>query len=181
MEDRAIKAKEPGVVADVFVADEQSAYPVDTARYAKLARDVLEAEGVKAGTEVSLLFVDETSMADLNARFLRKEGPTDVLAFPIDDEPDLSGRFPDEGGRGPSGQYPSEDDLPFLLGDVVVCPAVALRSAEARGVGVDEELSLLVVHGLLHLLGMDHEEDEEAALMERREEQLIERFARRRP
>src|SRR5215210_1494348 len=96
----------------VFVADEQTAHPVDNLRWVRLARDVLQAEGVRGDAELSMLFVDEDSIADLNKRFLGKDGPTDVLAFPIDEEPPDSGRSPDSGGSGP-GHLPSEpSDLP---------------------------------------------------------------------
>jgi len=164
--------------ADVFVADEQSDGDVDIARYAELARNVLAAQGVKDDIEVSLLFVDEPTIAELRQRFLGQSGPTDVLAFPIDEEPEPGGRSPDEGGTGPGAGAPDEDAMPVLLGDVVVCPAVATRNAGDHGVSVDDELALLVVHGLLHLLGMDHEIDEEAERMERRERELLARFHR---
>jgi probable rRNA maturation factor len=68
--------------------------------------------------------------------------------------------------------------MPILLGDVVVCPAVAARNAGDHGVTEDDELALLVVHGLLHLLGMDHDGDEDAERMERRERELLARFHR---
>ena len=164
--------------ADVFAADEQSDGVVDVAAYVALARNVLAAQGVKDDIEVSLLFVDEPTIAELHQRFLGEEGPTDVLAFPIDEEPEPGGRSPDEGGTGPGAGAPDEDDMPVLLGDVVVCPAVAARNAAAHGASVDDEMALLVVHGLLHLLGMDHEIDEEAERMERRERELLARFHR---
>ncbi|MGB7052230.1 MAG: rRNA maturation RNase YbeY, partial [Acidimicrobiales bacterium] len=69
---------------DVFAADEQADHPVAVDRFSRLARSVLEAEGVTDDVEVSLLFVDEATIAALNFRFLDKEGPTDVLAFPIE-------------------------------------------------------------------------------------------------
>ena len=81
---------------DVYAADEQADHPVNVARWSTLARSVLEAEGVVSDTEVSLLFVDEGTIASLNQRFLHKEGPTDVLSFPIEDESDRGGRSPDE-------------------------------------------------------------------------------------
>lgn len=165
--------------ADIFVADEQSASVVDVARWAELARLVLDAEGVRDDIEVSLLFVDEPTIAELHERFLGKEGPTDVLAFPIDDEPAPGGRSPDEGGTGPGGPLASEEEeIPVLLGDVVVCPTVAERNAAEHGVTVDDEVALLVVHGLLHLLGMDHLESAEAERMEQRERELLARFHR---
>ncbi len=164
-----------GVV--VFAADEQSSHPVDTLRWIRLAEAVLAEEGVRGETEVSLLFVDEEAIADLNARFLGREGPTDVLAFPIDDEPVESGRSPDSGGSGP-GFTSEPEDVPTLLGDVVICPAVAERNAPEHAGNYDDELALLVVHGLLHILGMDHEDPDEAEAMEARERELLARLHR---
>ena len=156
----------------VFAADEQSSHPVDTLRWIRLAENVLADEGVRGEAEVSLLFVDEEAIADLNSRFLGKEGPTDVLAFPIDDEPAESGRSPDSGGTGP-GFASEPDEAPMLLGDVVICPAVAERNAPEHAGTYDDELALLVVHGLLHIIGMDHEDPDEAEAMEARERELL--------
>ena len=161
---------------DVFAADEQQAHPMDVARWAELARRVLDARGVKGETEVSLLFVDEDAIAALNEQFLGKSGPTDVLSFPIDEEPGPTGRSPDFGGTGPGTS--AEAGVLTLLGDVVICPVVAARNAEQHGVPLDDEVALLVVHGLLHLLGMDHEEDAEAERMEALERQLLQKFYR---
>jgi len=149
---------------------------MDVTRWAGLARQVLAARGVKGETEVSLLFVDEDAMAALNQQFLGKTGPTDVLSFPIEDEPGPTGRSPDFGGSGP-GTSPEQGTL-TLLGDVVICPEVASRNAVEHGVSLDDEIALLVVHGLLHLLGMDHEEEAEAERMEAVEQQLLARFHR---
>ncbi|HUE59853.1 MAG TPA: rRNA maturation RNase YbeY [Acidimicrobiales bacterium] len=161
----------------VFAADEQSSHQVDTLRWIRLAEAVLGEEGVRGDTEVSLLFVDEDAIADLNSRFLGREGPTDVLAFPIDDEPVESGRSPDSGGSGP-GFSSEPEEAPSLLGDVVICPAVAERNAPDHAGSYDDELALLVVHGLLHILGMDHEDPEEAEVMEARERELLARHHR---
>jgi probable rRNA maturation factor len=164
------------VSIDVFAADEQADHPIAVARWAELSQKVLTARGVKGETEVSLLFVDEDAIAALNEQFLGKSGPTDVLSFPIEDEPGPSGRSPDLGGSGP-GTSPEEGSL-TLLGDVVICPAVAARNAAEHGVSLDDEVALLVVHGLLHLLGMDHEEDAEAERMEALEQELLARYYR---
>src|ERR1700684_901043 len=159
---------------EVFVADEQTDQPVDTMRWVHLAEAVLQDEGIPGETELSMLFVDEAAMADLNKRFLGKDGPTDVLAFPIDEEPVESGRSPDSGGTGPG--MPSEpEDMPVLLGDIVICPAVAFRNAPEHAGTYEDELALLVVHGLLHLMGMDHDEDDEAEEMEAKERELLAR------
>jgi probable rRNA maturation factor len=160
---------------EVFVADEQSEIAVDALRWVRLARMVLEEQGVRGDAELSMLFVDEKSMSDLNERFLGRDGPTDVLAFPMDDELIESGRQPDQGGRGP-GSPTEPSDAPILVGDVVICPRVAERQAKEHLISMDDEMSLLVVHGVLHLLGFDHEDDDEAVVMERRERELMARF-----
>jgi probable rRNA maturation factor len=148
----------------VFGADEQRAAPVDVPRWVELARSVLEAEGVSGDAELSLLFVDEATIAGLNRRFMDANGPTDVLAFPIDD---------------PDAAVPPPGRAPLLLGDVVVCPAVAERQAPEHAGTYDDELALLVVHGVLHVLGHDHAEAVEAARMQARERELLDRFYRR--
>jgi probable rRNA maturation factor len=166
------------VTVEVFAADEQTEKPVDTMRWVRLAEGVLEEEGVRGEAELSMLFVDEAAMTDLNKRFLGKDGPTDVLAFPIDEEPVEGGRSPDSGGTGP-GYVPAEpSDLPTLLGDVVICPTVAERNAPDHAGTFEDEMALLVVHGILHLLGMDHEDEGEAEVMERRERELLEKLHR---
>jgi probable rRNA maturation factor len=164
------------VSLDIYAADEQADHPVSVDRWSTLARSVLEAEGIVGETEVSLLFVDEATIASLNERFLDGAGPTDVLSFPIEDEVDRSGRSPDEGGTGPGSIEADTGRRLLLLGDVVICPAVAARHAEEHGVSLEDEIALLVVHGILHLLGLDHQVEEEAERMERREQQLLSRF-----
>jgi probable rRNA maturation factor len=164
------------MAVDVFTADEQADRAIDLDRWAALARAVLEDRRVRGDVEVSLLFVDEPAIAALNERFLGREGSTDVLAFPIEDDPLPAGRSPDSGGSGPGAD--AEVEPLTLLGDVVICPAVAARDAAEHDVVLDDELALLVVHGLLHLLGMDHETDREAEAMERLERELLARHHR---
>jgi probable rRNA maturation factor len=166
------------VSVEVFAADEQSQVDVDTLRWVRLARDVLDAEGVGGDVEMSMLFVDEPAMAELNRRFLGSEGPTDVLAFPIDEDLIEAGRSPDSGGPGPGTLAQEASEVPIVLGDVVLCPAVAQRQAPEHAGTYDDEMALLVVHGILHLLGMDHADDKQAEAMERRERELLERFHR---
>ena len=165
--------------AAVFGADEQTDVEVDVGRWVRLASLVLDEERVLqrfgADVEMSLLFVDEETIADLNERFLGSAGPTDVLAFPMDEDLPPGGRQPDQGGRGP-GAPSDPGDPPALLGDVVVCPAVANRQAIEHGIPSVDEIALLVVHGVLHLLDYDHAEPEEAAVMRRREQELLARF-----
>ena len=162
---------------DVFAADEQADHPVDVERWSSLARAVLQAEGIVSDTEVSLLFVDESTIAALNERFLREGGSHRRPVLPHRGRADRSGRSPDEGAPGP-GSIEADTGRLLLLGDVVICPAVAARNAVEHGVTFDDEIALLVVHGILHLLGMDHEVDAEAERMEQREQQLLDLFYR---
>jgi probable rRNA maturation factor len=98
-----------------------------------------------------------------------------VLAFPIDEEPVEGGRSPDSGGTGPGYIPPEAADMPRLLGDVVVCPAVAFRNAPEHAGTYEDEVALLIVHGILHLMGMDHQDDAEAEAMEAKERELLAR------
>lgn len=125
----------------VFVADEQT-LPIDSDRLRRLAEFVLNDRHVPEGMELSVLAVDRDAIAALNAHHMDSEGPTDVLAFPID--------MPGESTPGPA-----------LLGDVVLCPDVAAEQAPEHGRTAESELDLLLVHGILHLLGHDHAEEAE--------------------
>ena len=130
----------------VYIADEQ-ARPLDAERLRRLAEYVLTDRRVPEAMELSVLCVEPDVIARLNATHMGGEGETDVLAFPID--------FP---GETVPGQ-------PALLGDVVLCPAVAAEQAERDGRPVEAEIDLLLVHGILHLLGHDHAGPEERDAM----------------
>jgi probable rRNA maturation factor len=160
---------------NVFGADEQGELPIDVMRWVNLAELVLKEEKVAPEAEVSVIFVDEAAITDLNQRFLGGTGPTDVLAFPIDDDVPMGGRQPDQGGRGP-GAPVEPTDPPQILGDVMICPMVALRQAAERAIPVEQEIALLVVHGVLHLLNYDHAEPDETAKMQARERELLAMF-----
>ena len=153
---------------NVFLADEQDE-PLEPESLRKLALDVLAAEDLPDGTEVSVVFVGSDEMQRYNERFMKRQGPTDVLAFPL--EHLHPGQRVVVTPNGP----------PLNLGDVFICPQVVRTNASSAGVDYDDELSLMVVHGILHLLGYDHFDDHEAASMERREAELLARSGRRRP
>lgn len=148
--------------------------PVDGERWQRLATAVLQAEGVRGGTELSIFFVTAADMADLNSEHMNTSGPTDVLSFPIDGGEVLevvSG--PTGGSRGPDRSPPDRGDLPLLLGDIVICPEVARNQAADHAGNLDDELALLVVHGVLHILGWDHDTPEKTAAMQARERTLL--------
>lgn len=154
----------------VFCADEQDALVVDVARWQRLATAVLLDEGVRGLAEMSLIFVGEGEITELNEEHMGKTGPTDVLAFPIDggEVVDVVGG-PTGGTRGPDRPPLDRGDLPLLLGDVVICPEVARdQCADHAGNEVDE-MALLVVHGVLHVLGWDHDTPEATEAMRARE------------
>ena len=157
---------------DLYAADEQDYVKMNVAKWSSLAESALHDEGVRGSAEVSLIFVDEEAIADLNERFMGKSGPTDVLSFPIDDEPIPAPM----GGSDHDGS--GELDIPQLVGDIVICPSVAANNAIDHGVSFEDEVALLVVHGVLHLLGWDHMVDDEAERMEAREQELLQRYYR---
>lgn len=124
----------------------ESGVEVDEAEFAALGRFVIDAMYVHPMSELSIQLVDTAVMTDLHVRYLDEPGPTDVMSFPMDElRP---------GREGSTGE-------PGMLGDVVLCPEVAATQAEAAGHSTAEELLLLTVHGILHLLGYDHAEPAE--------------------
>jgi probable rRNA maturation factor len=144
----------------VFLANEQSEQ-VGMAGLRSLAETILSAEGYPPECEVTILLVSDDEIAGYNERFLERSGPTDVLAFPIEEL--IPGLVPDNNPHGP----------PLVLGDVIVAPAYVMRQAVDMGVSYDDEMALMVTHGILHLLGYDHEQDEDAERMESRERELL--------
>lgn len=136
----------------------ESDVPVDERALAALARHVLDDLGVNPLAELSVLIVDVEHMTRLHEQWMGERGPTDVLAFPMDelDPARRPGEVPDD-----LADSPRADADPVLLGDVVLCPAVAIRQASAAGHSFEEELHLLATHGILHLLGYDHGDPDE--------------------
>lgn len=135
----------------------ESGAKVDETGLAALARFVLDEMRIHPLAELSVLLVDPATIADLHQRWLKQPGPTDVLAFPMDEmQPPPPGSEHSGNDSGP---------VPGMLGDVVLCPDVAAGQARQAGHPVADELDLLCTHGILHLLGYDHAEPEERAAM----------------
>ncbi|MBB1484777.1 rRNA maturation RNase YbeY [Tessaracoccus sp. MC1865] len=116
----------------------------------ELARFALDKLRIHPQADLSIVLVDEETMAQYHERFMDLPGPTDVMSFPMDEL-----RAPDEDEEPPLG----------LLGDIVLCPQVTARQAADNGREPDAEAEYLLIHGLLHLLGHDHAEPEEKAVM----------------
>ncbi len=147
----------------IEVLDESGA-GLDVQHLASLSRFVMGQMRVHPLAELCIKAVDVDTMAELNEQWMEKEGPTDVLAFPMDElRPGLVDQEPEEG----------------VLGDLVLCPDVAVRQGETAGHGTEAELELLTVHGILHLLGYDHVEPEEHREMFGLQDRLLEEWRRR--
>lgn len=132
-----------------------------------LTQFVLVREGKPFNTEVSISFVTDDVIAELNKKYRQKEGPTDVLSFECDGvDDDLS------------AVTLAEDPI-YELGDVIIAPDVASRQTHEFNTTFEEEISLLLVHGLLHLCGYDHIEDDEAEVMEARESEILDAWSKR--
>src|SRR5438132_9630783 len=133
----------------VAIASPQEVVPIDRGRMREIVRTVLEGESV-ADAEISLAFVDNATIQQLNKRYLQHDEPTDVLSFPL-----------------------SEANAKHLAGELVIGAEVAKAQAESRGHDVQAELALYVIHGLLHLCGFDDKTDDGAAAMRERERHYL--------
>ena len=136
----------------------ESGQAVDEKELVRLARFALTGLHVHPEADLSITLVDETTMAAYHERFMGEAGPTDVLSFPMDEL--RPGR---DGEETPNG----------VLGDIVLCPAVTDRQAAEYGRTPRQEQNYLLIHGLLHLLGFDHAEPEDKAIMFGLNDQLI--------
>ena len=128
----------------------ESDYEVNELEISSHATFLLRSLHINPASELSVMLVDEVSMAALHKKFMDEPGSTDVLSFPMDEL------------RAGTSDKPSEEGI---LGDVVLCPAVAAGQGEQAGHSMEVELRLLLTHGVLHLLGHDHEEPDEHKVM----------------
>ncbi|PIE20985.1 MAG: rRNA maturation RNase YbeY [Arachnia propionica] len=128
----------------------ESGVQADERGLVALARYAFQHLRIHPQAELSILLVDEDTMADYHQRFLGLPGPTDVMSFPMDEL-----RTPEADEEPPTG----------LLGDIVLCPQVTERQAASNDREPDAEAEYLLIHGLLHLLGHDHAEPDEKAVM----------------
>ncbi len=128
----------------------ESGVEADEAGLVALARFAMDQLRIHPAADLNLLLVDEPTMEHYHVKFMDLPGPTDVMSFPMDEL-----RAPDPDEEPPTG----------VLGDIVLCPTVTARQAAENGRTADDEAEYLLIHGLLHLLGHDHAEPEEKAVM----------------
>jgi probable rRNA maturation factor len=125
----------------------------------RLAKRLLKAENCAEGAEVSVLLTDDEEIAKLNKNYRDVDGPTDVLSF----------SQTEEGGDVGFPEMPEE----ILLGDVVISVDTAARQAAQENKALDDEIDMLLAHGILHLLGYDHEDDEDSERMFARQREIL--------
>ncbi|MFM8206020.1 MAG: rRNA maturation RNase YbeY [Actinomycetales bacterium] len=128
----------------------------DQERLISLADYSLNAMGIHPDSELSISIVDVEEMSSLHMQWMDEPGPTDVLSFPMDE------LKPNSATSGPG-----------ILGDIVLCPDFAVAQAQVAGHSLQEELELLTVHGVLHLLGFDHRDTEERNVMFSKQDELL--------
>ena len=145
---------------DVLVTVEHGNDLVEEVNVEGLCTFAMEQMELPAHAELSVTFVSNDEMARLNKEYRGMEGPTDVLSFECDNVDDEVSQAAGE-------------DAPYELGDIVIAPDVAAAQSDDYGTSIVEEFELLLVHGVLHLCGMDHMEDAEAEAMEAREQEIL--------
>ncbi|MEO8362861.1 MAG: rRNA maturation RNase YbeY [Ilumatobacteraceae bacterium] len=159
---------------EIFCADEQNDVDIDLPKWQNLALNVLQSEGIRGAAEMTIVFVNELSMSELNEQYMGIAKPTDVLAFPLDAVDAAHTPGPGAMSKGPDRVSIDINELPLLLGDVVICPTVAANQASTHAGNLDDEIALLLVHGMLHVLGSDHDTPDTAKAMRGRELKLLE-------
>src|SRR4030088_1737267 len=141
----------------------ESGIDVTESELVGVARFVIAKMDVNPGAELSMVLLDTAAMADLHMRWMDLPGPTDVMSFPMDE-------------LEPGGRPDAPEPGPAVLGDIVMCPEFAAEQAAVAGHSLGQELALLTVHGVLHLLGYDHGEPEEEKEMFALQRQLLEEW-----
>ncbi len=145
---------------DVLIDNQHDKHDVDREEIHATAEIILNALD-KAEAELSILIVDDIKIAELNKRYLNRQGPTNVIAFPMQ-----------------AGEFTQVN--PYLLGDVVISTDTAAKEGETAGIGTVMRFRQLLVHGILHLCGYDHEKSEQEALrMEKKADSLLKTIEKR--
>lgn len=141
----------------------ESGLDVSEVELVSVAKFVLSRMDVNPSAELSMVLLDTAAMADLHMRWMDLPGPTDVMSFPMDE-------------LEPGGRPDAPEPGPSMLGDIALCPEFAAEQAAVAGHSLGQELALLTVHGVLHLLGYDHAEPEEEKEMFALQRRLLEEW-----
>ena len=138
--------------------DNSSNFSIDEVSVKNYTKQMLQILKVNTKSDVSILFVNEDEMTKQHVRWMNESGPTDVMSFPMDDIVLQDSKLRKKQA---------------ILGDIIICPAVALKDAEEQGINPAYHLVFLITHGVLHLLGQDHQEASQRVVMQKREQGIM--------
>lgn len=138
----------------IYLENQQKKLPLNPARIKKIATVVLKREGKSKKSEVNIIFTDNLKIARLNKKYLGRRGPTDVLAFPMQEGIKLRGN-------------------PYFLGDIIISVEMARAAAKQFNIDPIKEICLYLIHGLLHLLGYDHKKGKDDLVMRQKEKEYL--------
>ena len=138
--------------------DNSSNFSIDEVSVKNYAKQMLQILKVNTKSDVSILFVNEDEMTKQHVRWMNESGPTDVMSFPMDDIVLQDSKLRKKQA---------------ILGDIIICPAVALKDAKEQGINPAYHLVFLITHGVLHLLGQDHQEAAQRVVMQKREQGIM--------
>ena len=138
--------------------DNSSNFSIDEVSVKNYTKQMLQILKVNTKSDVSILFVNEDEMTKQHVRWMNESGPTDVMSFPMDDIVLQDSKLRKKQA---------------ILGDIIICPAVALKDAEEQGINPAYHLVFLLTHGVLHLLGQDHQEASQRVVMQKREQGIM--------
>jgi probable rRNA maturation factor len=138
--------------------DNSSNFSIDEVSVKNYAKQMLQILKVNTKSDVSILFVNEDEMTKQHVRWMNESGPTDVMSFPMDDIVLQDSKLRKKQA---------------ILGDIIICPAVALKDAKVQGINPAYHLVFLITHGVLHLLGQDHQEASQRVVMQKREQGIM--------
>ncbi len=144
---------------EIYINNQQEKYNITDETVTETIKNIYRIAELRDHGELSVTFMNDEGIAELNKTYRKKEGPTDVLTFPQE-----------EGMEFPS---PEDENYPPLIGDIIISLETADKQAKEMGHPLEKEITALLLHGILHLYGYDHEEDEEADVMENKEREIL--------
>jgi len=138
--------------------DNSSNFSIDEVNVKNYVKQMLQILKVNTKSDVSILFVNEDEMTKQHVRWMNEPGPTDIMSFPMDDIVLQDSKLRKKQA---------------ILGDIIICPGVALKDSKKQGINPAYHLVFLLAHGILHLLGQDHQEASQRVVMQKREQGIM--------